>query len=475
MAQNLPGCWVRVAILPLFALALGFLSSAVRAADLGGNCCADLEERIAELEATTARKGNRKVSLTISGYINEAVMWFDAGDESNIYQGTNETARSRVRLAGDAKITGDWKAGYLMEFGLRSNRLNRDNQDVANTRTNAFELRHTAWWIDNKSLGRVWLGQTQQASDGVTEITTANTSHFARPSLSKFNGGFFLVTKSGVRTTNIWRDLESADGVSGDNVAGEGDRRSLVRYDTPSIEGFKLSAAWGEDDFWDAGVRYAGELAGFKLAGGIAYAQYTDDSNGLNLRGCAGLDPDGGISSQSDTSCHTLGLSASIMHLATGLFVTGAWGRKTDDLRAERFAAAGVTKVAIDNKDDFWSLQAGIEQKFVSIGKTTLYGEYWRGTAGAQIGDTSGDPQSFQSVSDAAGLGFAAARSAGSEASYWGAGLNQSIDAAALDLYIGYRHYEGSADLFDASGAGKSATVEFQDVDIVMSGAKISF
>ena len=27
------------------------------AADLGGNCCADLEERIAELEATTARRG----------------------------------------------------------------------------------------------------------------------------------------------------------------------------------------------------------------------------------------------------------------------------------------------------------------------------------------------------------------------------------------------------------------------------------
>jgi hypothetical protein len=26
-----------------------------RAADLGGDCCADLEERIAELEATTAR------------------------------------------------------------------------------------------------------------------------------------------------------------------------------------------------------------------------------------------------------------------------------------------------------------------------------------------------------------------------------------------------------------------------------------
>ncbi|WP_334148124.1 hypothetical protein [Hyphomicrobium sp.] len=40
------------------------------AADLGGDCCADLEERIAELEATTARKGNRKVSLEVYGHVN---------------------------------------------------------------------------------------------------------------------------------------------------------------------------------------------------------------------------------------------------------------------------------------------------------------------------------------------------------------------------------------------------------------------
>jgi len=56
-------------------LGLGILAGAAPAgaADLGGGCCADLEERIAELEATTARKGNRKVSLEISGHVNEAV------------------------------------------------------------------------------------------------------------------------------------------------------------------------------------------------------------------------------------------------------------------------------------------------------------------------------------------------------------------------------------------------------------------
>ncbi len=42
-------------------------SITAEAADFGGNCCADLEERIAELEATTARKGNRKVSLSVYG------------------------------------------------------------------------------------------------------------------------------------------------------------------------------------------------------------------------------------------------------------------------------------------------------------------------------------------------------------------------------------------------------------------------
>ena len=50
----------------LAASMIVFATVGAFAADLGGNCCADLEERIAELEATTARKGNRKVSLTVS-------------------------------------------------------------------------------------------------------------------------------------------------------------------------------------------------------------------------------------------------------------------------------------------------------------------------------------------------------------------------------------------------------------------------
>ena len=58
------------------AAVTALMGSSALAADLGGSCCADLEERIAELEATTVRKGNRKVSVQISGFVGHQVMWW---------------------------------------------------------------------------------------------------------------------------------------------------------------------------------------------------------------------------------------------------------------------------------------------------------------------------------------------------------------------------------------------------------------
>ncbi len=81
----------------------GLSAGSASAADLGGNCCADLEERIAELEATTARKGNRKVSLTISGWVAEQVMWWDDGVEKNVYVGGHRHARSPATSSSPAR------------------------------------------------------------------------------------------------------------------------------------------------------------------------------------------------------------------------------------------------------------------------------------------------------------------------------------------------------------------------------------
>jgi CubicO group peptidase (beta-lactamase class C family) len=88
----------------LFALAAAatLVATGASAADLGGNCYADLEERIAELEATTARKGNRKVKLTVSGWVHEQVMYWDDGGERNTYVFTGP-APTRFRFVGEAQ------------------------------------------------------------------------------------------------------------------------------------------------------------------------------------------------------------------------------------------------------------------------------------------------------------------------------------------------------------------------------------
>ena len=113
----------------------GLSAGSASAADLGGNCCADLEERIAELEATTARKGNRKVSLTISGWVGEQVMWWDDdfSGESNVYVGgLGTTLNSHFKFTGQATISPGWYAGYVIHvevFG--SETLLMTNQDRA--------------------------------------------------------------------------------------------------------------------------------------------------------------------------------------------------------------------------------------------------------------------------------------------------------------------------------------------------------
>src|SRR5690606_31584861 len=115
-------------------LAGGLYVTSASAADLVGNCCADLEERIAELEATTARKSNRKVSLTVSGWVGQQVMWWDDGFESNTYVGDlGTTLASNVKFTGQATIVPGWTAGYVLHLEMSNNdslALNQDYQEA---------------------------------------------------------------------------------------------------------------------------------------------------------------------------------------------------------------------------------------------------------------------------------------------------------------------------------------------------------
>ena len=438
---------------------------AARAADLGGNCCADLEERVAELESTTARKGNRKVKLTVSGHINEAVLFWDDGRETNAYVVSNNNSRTRFRFVGDAKINADWSAGYLLEFGLRYADSRTRTQSsasgssvVASNAANVIDIRHSAWYLDSKTFGRVWVGNTSTAADSITQIKLSNNINLENDPTFQ-SGGFFLRNANGTLASATRANLKS--GSLNGNV-GEGDRANTVKYVAPVFAGFTFSAAWGSDDQWDVALRYAGEFSGFRLAGGVGYQEiYT--SFGAGNGGCTNAGPGGVVSATESTSdCNTIGLSASILHVKTGLFVNGSWGRLQDNNRRNLNATAR-------NEDSHWFIQGGIEQNWFGFGKTTLHGQYINSDTGASI---------FNGARVAAtGLTGAGAGTflAGAQGNEFGFGVTQEISAAAMDIYVNYLHSD--IDVQYSVGGGRTGAVDanIRSFDSVIAGAIIRF
>jgi hypothetical protein len=482
------------------AAAAGVLSGvAAQAADFGGDCCADLEERVAELEGTAARKGNSKVSLTIGGQVNEALLFWDDGVEKNLYVVTNENSRTRFRFVGDAKITADWSAGYLLEIGAHIANSETVNQlvDDDTPETASLSLRHSAWYLDSKTLGRILVGHTGSSTDGITEINLSNAGIIGNSEVTNWNGGFFLRRDDGELLAGFNNNSNNGALVTGltwsnilsqaNSNVGEGDRRNVVKYVSPNTFGFILQAAAGEDDFWDVALRYAGELGAFRIAAGVGYQRWTDGNATARFpdnlgdfhpvstgsqgdRGCADLDFVG--HNGSDVDCHAVGLSGSIMHLGTGLYVHGSYGYLQDDNREALFAANLLPDA--DDRDEHWYIQGGIEQRLFAPGKTTMYGEFFRANTGAGLDD--GDARDLNGLSSFGSQTFISS----SDVDVWGFGVVQSIDAAAMDLYIGYRNYAADVTTATVPPDNESTDVERKKLEVhdfqaIMAGGLIRF
>ena len=235
-----------------------------QAADLGGNCCADLEERIAELEATTARKGNRALSLTISGWVNEAAFFWDDGTERNVYIGTNALEQTRFKFAGEAKIDKEWSAGYTLEVGVVDDASNQWDQISQSRNSGVFTLRKSNWWIKSKRLGKLTVGLEGTATYHLLDDADgANTRYYSDAEAAAVAQGSFFIRSNGVlldgspgvpslRWNSVLRGFNNA-------TPGQDGRRDIVRYDSPEFAGFVVTASWGEDDLWDAALTYKGE------------------------------------------------------------------------------------------------------------------------------------------------------------------------------------------------------------------------
>ena len=267
------GVWGGINLALVLGAGLLVATAPAHAADLGGDCCADLEERIADLEATTARKGNRKVSLTVSGWVNEAVFLWDDGTEKNVYVGTNKLEQSRFKFSGDAKIDKELSAGYTIEIGVVANDSGSWDQDGPQRNAGVFTLRKSNWWVKSKTYGKLTVGlEGTSTYHLLDDADFTQTRSFADALGAGVALGSFRTRSDGVagpRWSAIMRGFDNS-------TPGQSGRRNIARYDSPEFGGFVATASWGEDDLWDVALIYKGEFEDFKLAGRVGYGNSTD-------------------------------------------------------------------------------------------------------------------------------------------------------------------------------------------------------
>lgn len=411
----------RMAALAGAGVIAGLMSvSPAQAADFGGDCCADLEERVATLEATTARKGNRKVSLTISGWVNTGLFIWDDGYDSDAYVTADNgtTLGSRITFAGSAKINSEWSAGYDITIEVQQDDvllagLNQTNDDGTN-----FGLLYSNMWIKSERIGKVTIGQQSHSTDNISIVDLSGTLFSSLPIV--FEGITFNLRNqaTGALIDATWSSSLSCGGIGFDC---NGIPQNVIRYDSPTISGFTVSASWGENDFWDVALRYSGEFGDFKVAAAIGYAELS------------GLDAAG-----NDTE--TLEGGASIMHTPTGIFVAGSINNFETD-------------AGIDSNSYF--IKAGIKQRWNSLGHTAIYGEYGSYEDGVLGGDLS-----------APGVAGGAALVGTSEVERFGVGIHQWIDAAAMQVYAKWDHLELES---------SNALVDDNELDMFTLGGVIFF
>ena len=415
------GLWKSTSTAAIFAAAGLFVSGvampSAKAADLGGDCCADLEERVAELEATTARKGNRRMSLTVSGQVTRSILYWNDGDDSGTYAGLdNHNQSTRFVFSGSAKISPNLTAGFefMTEIGVgaRTSAVNQIDVDGGLGADSSLAVRTANWWLEDKNLGRVTVGRLNIGGPvGTIDLGGISTvAHFA-PTL--VGGGFFVAGAT------------KLSGVIGPVYGG--DRIEGIRYDTANLGGFVGQATWGEDDVWTASLRYAGEFGGIRVAAGIGYLS----QDPVNQAG--GLDtPNTFIRGESEWSG-----SLALMHVASGLFAQGHYAR------SEFFNGEEGT---------FWLVQGGITKNWFGLGNTSLYGEY-------------GVAEDYAK----AGALIAGLPGATSEVTFFGVGVVQQIDAAAMEVFLGWRRFETEVGgVHPDAGTGS-------DLDLVHGGARIRF
>ncbi len=376
------------------------------------------------LSAVAQDKGGDNWS--ISGWINEALIYYDDGNSSDVVQTSDNgtTLGSRITLAGSTELenTG-MSAGFevILEPLSDATPLIVANQDNFDNSTGAgIDVLGTSGYVSGP-FGKLTVGLQSMPTDNIAVLADPSLTLWSSIS-AVFRGNGFFIQDGETRTGAVWGDFlncytaEALRGNLGIGIDCNGIYRNGVRYDLPTfIEPLSIAVGYANDDVYDIAAKFKTELGRMQALLHLGYAE------------------NHGVNGQFYDEATNFQLQAGLMDPVTGIFGTIAYQNETADVDG------GSIPGELDNSDAFW-IKVGVKRAFTSIGDTALtfqYGLYM---------DQFGLDQAIEGVtgSEVQRIGFSVDQYFGSRLIVYAAYENLDLDvdgttayddADALDLF----------------------------------------
>ncbi|MGD8422803.1 MAG: hypothetical protein PVG31_03955 [Methyloceanibacter sp.] len=450
----------RLAIAAALGLGAFALSAAPASAQsYGGNCCADLEERVAELESSSVQKGNKKVSITISGWVVKSMSWYDSGYNNGFTVGDKDyDLASRFALTGSATIAPGWSGGYNLTVttpstttGINSNSIAESasaNNRLYGTDYGAINTLYSYIYLKSDDYGTLNWGHLSPASDNPAVLADISGTVIESNAVVFEGGGFFMRPSGTNANAGSFNQLLLCSAGNAPGADCFGVAQPAVRYDSPTWNGFRFETSYGtaglvnaildtdsyrgnsgggllphpadtDSKFWDFAAIYNEDWGNFRVSAAYAYTWL--EASPLN-----GAEQD----------IHQVG--GTFMHVPTGLgvYATGNWEMVGNANNALCPGNNCLSNSAPGNQlpdTDSWGVKPFWKASdLTQLGALTIYGEYYQyndfyGLANA-VGFANALPNCPAGEDSACAV-------TGSEIERWGVGVVQEIDAAAMHVY----------------------------------------
>jgi hypothetical protein len=400
------------------------------------------------------QSGNDKAKLTISGWVNRGMAYYDNSRNSEWKHVDVNEYSSRLNIGAEANVSPSFRVGSTIQMEVKSNSssavdIGQDDNQSANV---SFTKRIIEVYVDHAKFGKLSVGQGKTASDQVADLDLTDTNVLSEGAdLGSFAGGVRFIKGNlpqGALAPIPGATQGGSDSPDRDRTAGSvwqdvmgGRRLDRVRYDTPVFYGVTLSASHATRDVSEYAVRYAGEWWNTKVVGAFGYANvpysaYPSGSGTQTVR--KGTRQYGG----SAFLLFPIGFSVGGSGAAK---VYGDPGRKTGTL---------------------WTVKAGYQHKFFDWGNTCFAVTYGEGQA-LYDGTSTTNPSRYTPTT------FLEDNS--EKIKVYGAYVVQNIDKAATEIFAGVQNHElrrnpyGQMPFIQANGYG------FKRILALIFGARVKF